>query len=99
MLSIALVLGLGTLSSNAQTGKAEQTTTTTTVKTTEEFKDIKVEELPEAVRTSVAKSYPGSVINSAAANDTKTEFKLNVTASGQTGVIYTDPTGTLIKKK
>ncbi len=99
MLSIAIVLG--TLSVNAQTAaKAEQTTTTsTTVKTTEEFKDIKVEELPEAVRTSVAKSYPGSVINSAAANDAKTEFKLNVTASGQTGVIYTDPTGTLIKKK
>jgi len=109
ILSVAIVLG--TLSVNAQTASASvnaqtasaekavpQTTPATTTQTTQEFKDIKIEELPEAVRTSVAKSYPGSVINTAATNDTKTEFKLNVTVNEQTGVIYTDATGTLIKK-
>jgi len=95
ILSAAILLG--SLSTFAQTGVSEKTTTTT--QTVEEtYKEITVTEVPEAVKSALTKAYPTAVLDKAYINEKK-EYKLEITVNEKAGALYADATGNWIKNK
>ena len=63
----------------------------------EEFKEIKNEELPEAVKTALKTSYPDAKLDKAYVNSNK-EYKLEITVVDQKATVYADANGNWIKK-
>lgn len=81
---------------------AQETSATTAKSTPKEatqtvYKEITPAEVPEAIKTSLAKTYPAGVIEKASVSDLK-EYKLEVTAGDQKGTLYSDEKGNWIKK-
>lgn len=68
----AMLLGLGTVTSYAQTQGNE----TVAVATTDEYKNIEVKELPQAVQDAVAKDYADYTIKQAAVKTAEDSAKL-----------------------
>ena len=68
-----------------------------TVLMQEDFKEIKVEELPEAVKTALKTSYPDAKLEKAYVNSMK-EYKLDITVVDQKATVYADANGNWIKK-
>ncbi|MFL9829849.1 hypothetical protein ACSV4D_10530 [Flavobacterium sp. ARAG 55.4] len=97
ILATAIVLG-GLSTMNAQ---AQETTTPAQTQqaapATDEFKEIKVEEVPAAVTESLKKAYPDAVINKAHMNG-KNEYQLDVKVGDKEGALYADKTGKWIQK-
>lgn len=63
----------------------------------ENFKEIKNEELPEAVKTALKTSYPDAKLDKAYVNSNK-EYKLEITVVDQKATVYADANGNWIKK-
>src|SRR6187402_635983 len=100
ILSAAILLGGFT--AFAQT--SEKTTTTTTTKTAvttpqtvdENYKEIKLEDVPSSVILAEKTAQPEAVIEKAYINDKK-EYKLDIKVDNQKATVYTDAAGNLKK--
>ena len=64
----------------------------------DDFKEIKVSELPEAVATAVNEDYAGATVSKAYKND-KDQYKLELAMEdGTAGTVYADAEGNWIEK-
>lgn len=63
----------------------------------EEFKEIKAEEVPDAVKTSLKTAYPDATLDKAYVNAAK-EYKLEITVRDQKATVYADANGNWLKK-
>jgi hypothetical protein len=104
ILSTAILLG--SLSTFAQTSVPVKTAITTTEATTQAttqatvpgtYTEITAEEVPEAVKSALTKTYPTAVLNKAFINEKK-EYELQVKVGDRVGSLYADATGAWIKK-
>ncbi|MGZ9734544.1 hypothetical protein [Flavobacterium sp. GNP002] len=94
ILSAAILLG--SLSTFASTIPA----TNEEVKTTsiqEEYSEVKLEEVPEAIKAALKTAYPDAVLDKAYINAAK-EYKLDVTIGDKKGNLFADANGKWIKK-
>lgn len=94
ILSAAILLG--SLSTFASTIPA----TNEDVKTTsiqEEYTEVKLEEVPEAIKAALKTAYPDAVLDKAYINAAK-EYKLDVTIGDKKGNLFADANGKWIKK-
>lgn len=103
ILSAAILLGsLSTFTANAQednkTTKETATTTVTTATTTDEYTEIKIEEVPVAVTDAFKKSFPEAKLTKAFINEKK-QYKLEVEVGDKVGSLYAEANGKWIKKK
>lgn len=96
ILAVAIVLG-GLSTINAQTQDQNVAPTEQTAPATEEFTEIKAEDLPAAVAEALKKSYPDAVLTKAYVNEKK-EYKLEITVKDQAATVYTDVDGNWLKK-
>lgn len=69
-----------------------------TVAIDKEYKEISVDQVPQAVKDAVAKDYAGATIAKAYVNTSK-EYKLELTAGGESKTVFADATGNWISKK
>ena len=93
-LSAAIVLG--SLTAFAFTSPVSSTTIKT-ITTQEEYTEIKLDEVPVAVKDALKKAYPDGVLNKAFKN-AKSEYKLEVSVGDKVGALYANADGTWIKK-
>lgn len=94
ILSAAIILG--SLSTIATPLKSyHQETTSMTVQ--DEYTEIKLEEVPEAIKTSLKASFPTAVLLKAYVN-VKKEYQLDVIAGDKKGSLWADETGKWITK-
>ena len=63
----------------------------------EEFTEIKIEELPAAVKDALKKAYPDAAITKAYINEAK-EYRLDVTVGDKVGSLFADENGNWIQK-
>ena len=68
----------------------------TAVSITEEFKEVALENLPEAVTAAVAKDLSAATINKAYVNSNE-QYKLEITMDGTDNVVYADKDGNWLK--
>ena len=94
VLSVAIVLG--SFTAIATTAPISKTGTEKTIYV-QDFKEIKAEELPEAVKTALKTSYPDATLDKAYVNSSK-EYKLDITVGDQKATVYADANGNWIKK-
>lgn len=103
-LIITSVILLGTLTiTNAQssetTATSKDASTTLRAVVQDDFKEVKVSELPQAVQEAVAKDFKGATVSKAYKN-AKGEFKLVVsTADGAKRTLLANSKGEWIKKQ
>lgn len=97
-----IALALGGLTTYAQDNPEKaaveaETSVEATAQEQDTYKEITVEELPEAVSSAVSKSYPTATINKAYMNDAS-QYKLEVSLQdGTAGTLYTDESGNWIE--
>ena len=97
-LIFAAVLSLGSLTAFAQDADAAQIDATEAVAAQDDYSEIAVEELPEAVTAAVSKNYPTATINKAYVNEAK-QYKLEVSLEdGTSGTLYADENGNWIEQ-
>ena len=70
----------------------------TAVSITEEFKEVALENLPEAVTAAVAKDLSAATINKAYVNSSE-QYKLEITMDGTDNVVYADKDGNWLQAK
>lgn len=63
----------------------------------EEYKEIKTEAVPEAVKSALSTAYPGATIEKASVSE-KNEYKLEIAVGDQKATVYTDANGNWVKK-
>jgi predicted KAP-like P-loop ATPase len=102
-LILTAAIFLGSLSTFAQASPATKTekttqTTQTTQVVEEKYTEIKAEELPDAVKSSLKKAFPTAVLDKAFINEKK-EYKLQVTVGEKVGALYADAAGKWITKQ
>jgi len=99
-LIIALAIAFGTLTvTNAQSSSSETPTKAQTASVQDDYKEVKVSELPQAVKDAVAKDLEGAIVSTAYANG-KGEFKLVVTTADKLSkTLYANSKGEWIKKQ
>jgi len=95
ILSAALVLG--SLTSFASTPIVGSNPVTINV-VQDDYKEVKLEEVPEAVKAALKKAYATATLDKAFINEAK-EYKLEITLNGEKGNLYADATGKWIEKK
>jgi L-aminopeptidase/D-esterase-like protein len=96
ILSAAIVLGsLSTI--NAQAKEEQAAPAEATTPATDEFTEVKVEEVSAAVTEALKKAFSDAVLNKAYVNGKK-EYKLEVKTSDKESVLYADETGKWIQK-
>ena len=93
-LSAAIVLG--GLTSFASTTPISSTIVKT-ISISDEYTEIKLEEVPVAITDALKKAYPDGVLSKAYKNE-KSEYKLEVTVGDKGGSLYANADGTWIKK-
>jgi hypothetical protein len=94
ILSAAILLGsLSTFAQQSAPAKTEPTTQT--VQNT--YAEIKVEEIPEVVKSALIKAYPTAILEKAFINEKK-EYELQVKVGDRVGSLYADATGAWMKK-
>ncbi|MDR6844853.1 hypothetical protein [Flavobacterium granuli] len=99
-LILSATIILGSFSAFAQQStppKSEVTTQTVKDAYKDTYTEIKVEEVPEAVKNALIKTYPTAILNKALINEKK-EYELQVKVGGREGSVYADATGAWIKK-
>ena len=91
-LILAAALSLGTLSAFAQnTENAQNAATEVTAQ--DNFKEVSISDLPEAIPAAVSKSYPTAKIQKAYVNESN-QYKLEVALEdGSTGTMFVDENG------
>jgi hypothetical protein len=94
ILSAAIVLG--SLSTYATTVPTVSSTIKT-VSIQEEYTEVKLEEVPEAIKAALKTAYPSAVLDKAYINATK-EYKLDVTIGDKKGNLFVDAAGKWIQK-
>ncbi|MFI2741359.1 hypothetical protein ACG2LH_01355 [Zhouia sp. PK063] len=95
-LVLAAVIALGSLSTYATT-TVQSTTTNIVAVQQDEFKEIKADEVPQAVKDALEKDFPGAQIDKAYVNESK-QYKIEVSASGASTTLYANEKGEWIKK-
>ncbi|MBS9462436.1 hypothetical protein KIM67_08445 [Flagellimonas sp. 389] len=97
-LFFATVLSFVGLTAIAQEETAELQADETTVATaTQDFEEISVSDLPEAVTAAVAKDYPTATVNKAYKNASE-QYKLELSLEdGTSGTLYADAEGNWIE--
>lgn len=93
-LSAAIVLG--GLTSFASTSPITNSIVKV-ISVSDEYTEIKLEELPAPIVESLKKAYPDAVITKAYKNE-KSEYKLDVTVGEKVGNLFANADGTWIKK-
>ena len=95
----ALLLGSISIFAQGEQAKVEtKAATTNTAKPTQEvFKELKAEELPEAVKTALKTSYPDATLTKAFVNEKK-EYKMEIAVGDKTATVYADAEGNWLKK-
>ena len=63
----------------------------------DEYTEIKIEEVPTAVTDALKKAYPDAVLTKAYINEKK-EYKIEVKIADKEGALYADETGKWIQK-
>ena len=63
----------------------------------DEYTEIKIEEVPTAVTDALKKAYPDAVLTKAFINEKK-EYKIEVKIADKEGALYADETGKWIQK-
>ena len=94
ILSAAIILGSFSAFAQTSTPPKSETITQTAEDT---YTEIKVEEVPEAVKSALVKAYPTAVLDKAFINEKK-EYKLQITLGDKVGALYADATGAWLKK-
>ena len=94
ILSAAIVLG--SLNSFAATTVIDNPISKSVV-LTDEFTEIKIEELPAAVKDALMKAYPEAMLSKAYINEAK-EYKLDVTLGDKVDSLFVDENGNWIQK-
>jgi hypothetical protein len=96
VLVVALAFGsLTVFAQDAETAVAE--VATEQVAAQDDFSEVAVAELPEAVTAAVAKNYPTATIDKAYVNEAQ-QFKLEVSLEdGTSGTLYADAEGNWIE--
>jgi hypothetical protein len=96
VLTAAIVLGgLSTFATSAMTLNQTDGVIMTAQ---EEFKEVKSEELPQAVKDALAADFQTATLDKAYVN-AKQEYKLNITVDGAASTVYADKDGNWIEKK
>ena len=94
ILSVAILLGsLSIFTASAQVQNSSEKTATTT----QEYTEIKLEELPAVVTEALTKSFPDAKLTKAYINEKK-EYKLEVEVGDKVGSLFIDGNGKWIKK-
>jgi len=94
ILSAAIVLGsLSTYATNVH----DNLNVVKTTSLQEEYKEVKLEEVPEAITAALKTAYPDAILDKAYINEKK-EYKLDVTVGEKKGNLYADETGKWIQK-
>ncbi|MCL8008750.1 hypothetical protein M8845_15075 [Gelidibacter japonicus] len=96
VLTVAIVLG--GLSTYATTAFPMNQTEKFELVAQEEFKEIKAETLPQAVKDALAKDFQTATLNKAYVND-KQEYKLEITLDGAASTVFADKDGNWIEKE
>lgn len=96
VLTVAIVLG--GLSTFAASAFAMNTTDAVMITVQQEYKEIKVDALPQAVRDALAADFPTATLNKAYVNEAQ-EYKLDITVDGVTSSVYADKDGNWIEKE
>ncbi|QZK91559.1 hypothetical protein IQ05_03052 [Flavobacterium tiangeerense] len=68
-----------------------------TVNVQEEYTEVKLEEVPTAVKEALKKAYPEAVLDKAYVNPKK-EYKLDITIGDKKGSLFADESGKWIQK-
>ncbi|MEO9076719.1 MAG: hypothetical protein ABI263_05425 [Gelidibacter sp.] len=96
VLTVAIVLG--GLSTYATSAFPMNTTDKIEIVAQEEFKEIKAETLPQAVKDALATDFQTATLDKAYVND-KQEYKLEITLDGAASTVYADKDGNWIEKE
>ena len=95
----ALVVGLLVSTQNI-TANEIASTDTVEVAVQDEYIDVAVENLPQAVLDAVAKDFPGATVAAAGAKEDASEFKLVIAKEdGEAAEVYCDAEGNWITKE
>ena len=96
-LMLVAVMALGTMTAFAQEEASVEAVATEVVIAQDDFSEVAVAELPEAVSAAVAKNYPTATINKAYANEAA-QYKLEVSLEdGTAGTLFADAEGNWIE--
>ncbi|MDN3621171.1 hypothetical protein QWY81_17025 [Polaribacter undariae] len=101
MRKLVLTLTVAVLTSGATVFAANDINTNNVdeivmVATNDDFKEIEIKELPEAVSTSISRDFSTATVVKAYLNDSK-QYKIELTADGTKGVVYLDKEGNWLK--
>ncbi len=98
-LFITSVFALGSLTAFAQEEQAtEAQDATTEAVAQDDFSEIAMEEVPEAVTNNIETNYPGATVNSAAKNEAG-HYKLEVSLEdGTSGALILDEEGNAVEQ-
>jgi uncharacterized protein YdeI (BOF family) len=97
ILSAAIILGSFSAFAQQSTPPKSEVTTQAVQTTKDGFTEIKLEEVPEAVKSALTKAYPTAILNKAFINEKK-EYELQIKVGEREGSVYADATGAWIKK-
>lgn len=89
---------LGGLSTFATSNVAMTSADGIVIGVQEEYKEIKVESLPQAVKDALAADFKTATLNKASVNDQE-EYKLEITVDGAASIVYADKDGNWIEKE
>lgn len=96
-LFITAVFALGSLTAFAQEEATEAQEPATEAVAQDDFSEITLEEVPQAVTTMIESNYPGATINKAQKNE-QNHYKLDVSLEdGTTGTLVVDEEGRTIE--
>ena len=96
---ITAVFALGSLTAFAQEAEAvEAEETATEAVAQDDFSEIAMEEVPEAVTSMIETNYPGATVNSAAKNEAG-HYKVDVSLEdGTSGALILDEEGNAVEQ-
>ncbi|MGB6151024.1 MAG: hypothetical protein WBG48_03450 [Pricia sp.] len=99
---ITAVFALGSLTAFAQEAEAveegQEAATETEAVAQDDFSEIAMEEVPEAVTTMIETNYPGATVNSAAKNEAG-HYKMEVSLEdGTSGALILDEEGNAVEQ-
>lgn len=97
ILSAAILLGSYSAFAQQSTPPKSEAKAETVQTVKNPFTEIKLEEVPEAVKTALTKAYPTAILNKAFINEKK-EYELQVKVGEREGSVYADANGAWIKK-
>ena len=96
-LMLVAVMAFATMTAFAQEEVSVEEVATEVIAAQDDFAELAVAELPEAVSAAVAKNYPTATINKAYTNEAA-QYKLEVSLEdGTSGTLYADAEGNWIE--